>query len=198
MHARMHMPGRWAGPCRGHVLGQDAPLQLYLNLGSPASSEEFVASNVGTPEPLMPSVSGRQEFDVAIDTPLQGRFYYVAIVSEKSEMVRVSVELAPKADGALSPIGAVFVSVCVQACVPACVRAGVRAGGWVGGCAGGQAGRLAHLISYLYPSLLSADYCAAIVLVFAVAAGWDHGDDWAQRLCRLNVRHPDAMLAHQA
>jgi len=83
---------------------QDALLRVYVNLGSAASPNEWVASNAGQP-------SNADEFDVMVDQPLDGRFYYVQIQSEKQEMVRISAELVADLASSLSPVGAVFVSV---------------------------------------------------------------------------------------
>ena len=55
--------------------------------------------------------SNADEFDVMVDQPLDGRFYYVQIQSEKQEMVRISAELVADLASSLSPVGAVFVSV---------------------------------------------------------------------------------------
>jgi len=79
-------------------------LRVYVNLGSAASPNEWVASNAGQP-------SNADEFDVMVDQPLDGRFYYVQIQSEKQEMVRISAELVADLASSLSPVGAVFVSV---------------------------------------------------------------------------------------
>jgi hypothetical protein len=86
-----------------------AILRVYVNLGSVASASEFVASNSGTS-------STASSFDVSVLNPLEGRFYYVSVMSEKEEMVKVSVTMTPNL-AALSPVGAVFVSVGIIALI---------------------------------------------------------------------------------